>query len=161
MIFRAKNGAAIIERIRIDESEAIKKYTALNHVLVIVKTEVDYLLGWHKWRSDWETFGGRIEEGEGLRECIDRECREELGISGVKFEYLGIVHYKMPPDYWVKEWHEEYGGLYGITLSKENFDIIEKKRIDRDEIGEIAFYSDIKRRGEKIDEINEKLLEFY
>ncbi len=150
MIFRANNGAEIIERIRIDESEAIKKYTALNHVLVIVKTEVDYLLGWHKWRSDWETFGGRIEEGEGLRECIDRECREELGISGVKFEYLGIVHYKMPPDYWVKEWHEEYGGLYGILLSKENFDIIEKKRIDRDEIGEIAFYSDIKRRGEKM-----------
>ena len=79
----------------------------------------------------------------------------------MKFEYLVIVHYKMPPDYWVKEWHEEYGGLYGILLSKENFDIIEKKRIDRDEIGEIAFYSDIKRRGEKIDEINEKLLEFY
>ena len=50
MFFRAKNGAEIIERIRIDESEAIQKYTALNHALVIVKTEVDYLLGWHKWR---------------------------------------------------------------------------------------------------------------
>lgn len=161
MIFKASNGAEIIERIQIDEAEAIKKYTALNHALVIVKIDGDYLLGWHKWRNDWETFGGRIEEGEDLRACINRECEEELGIKDVNFEYLGVVHYNMPPDYWAKEWHEEYGGLYGITLTRQDFDFMEEKRFDRDEIGEIAFYSDIKKRGEKIDEINEKLLDFY
>lgn len=128
---------------------------------VIVKIEGDYLLGWHKWRSDWETFGGLIEEGECLRECIARECEEELGIREIPFDYLGIVHYKMPPGYWVKEWHEEYGGLYGITLPRKALAVIERKRQDREEIGEIAFYSDIKERGEIIDEINEKLLEFY
>lgn len=161
MIFRAGNGAEIIERIQIDEAEAVYKYPAVNHALVIVKMEGDYLLGWHKWRNDWETFGGLIEDGENLRECINRECEEELGLKDINLEYLGVVHYNMPPNYWVKEWHEEYGGLYGITLPGKLLAVIERNRSDREEIGEIAFYSDIKERGEIIDEINEKLLSFY
>lgn len=161
MIFKAKNGAQIIEKLDVTENEAIGRFPNLNHVLVIVKMEDDYLLGYHKWRSDWETFGGLIEEGEGLRECIARECEEELGIRDVKFEYLGIVHYYMPPGYWVKEWHEEYGGLYGITLSKSAIQTIEEKRHDKDEIGKIGLYSELKAQEENIDEINEKLLEFY
>jgi len=161
MIFKAKNGAEIIGKINIDEKEAIEKLVCLNHSLVVVKIEDDYLLGWHRWRSDWETFGGLIEAGESLSECIARECEEELGITNVNFEYLGIVHYKMPPGYWVKEWHEEYGGLYGITLSRDAIRIIEEKRHDKDEIGDIGLYSELKARGENIDEINEKLLEFY
>ncbi len=161
MIFKAKNGAEILEKIEIDEDEAIEKFSNLNHVLVIVKIEDDYLLGWHKWRSDWETFGGLIEEGESLRECIARECEEELGISDVKFEYLGIMRYYMPSGYWVKEWHEEYGGLYGIALSRDGIQMIEEKRHDKDEIGGIGLYSELKAREENIDEINEKLLEFY
>lgn len=161
MIFKAKNGAQIVERIYENEDEAIEKLINLNHVLVIVKIEDDYLLGYHKWRNDWETFGGLIEEEEGLRECITRECEEELGITGIEFEYLGIVHYYMPPDYWVDEWHEEYGGLYGITLSREYLQIIEEKRQDKDEIPAIGLYSELKSKSENIDEINEKLLEFY
>lgn len=161
MIFKAKNGAEIIEKFQISEEEAVKKYANLNHALLIVKTENDYLLGWHKWRNDWETFGGLIEKGEGLRECIKRECLEELGISEVNFEYLGIVHYYMPPDYWVNEWHEEYGGLYGITVPSGIVSVIEEKRRDKEEIGEISLYYELKKRNEKIDEINERLLEFY
>jgi 8-oxo-dGTP diphosphatase len=161
MIFKSKNGAEIIEKIDVSEDTAVKKFPVLNHALVIVKIDNDYLLGWHKWRSDWETFGGLLEEGEGLRECIARECEEELGLKDIQFEYLGVVHYYMPPDYWVKEWHEEYGGLYGFTLSKNVIPLIEQKRKDKDEIGEIALLSDLKKREENIDEINEKLLEFY
>ena len=161
MIFKAKNGAQIVERIFEDENGAIHKIAGLTHALVIVKIEDDYLLGYHKWRNDWETFGGLMEGGESLRECIARECEEELGITDVEFEYLGIVHYYMPPDYWVDEWHEEYGGLYGITLSREYLQIIEEKRQDKDEIPAIGLYSELKERAENIDEINEKLLEFY
>ena len=161
MIFKAKNGAEIIEKIAVSEEEALVRFTDINHALVVVKIEDDYLLGYHKWRDDWETFGGLIEDGESLRECIRRECEEELGITDVDFEYLGVVHYYMPPGYWVKEWHHEYGGLYGITLSREALPMIEEKRRDKDEIGEIELYSKLKTREEKIDEINEKLLEFY
>lgn len=38
---------------------------------------------------------------------------------------------------------------------------IEELHRDKDEIGEIEFYSKLKQRDAKIDEINEKLLEFY
>lgn len=69
MIFKASNGAEIIEKIEVDENEALSVYPDTNHALVIVKTVSDYLLGWHKWRNDWETFGGRLEADEGLREC--------------------------------------------------------------------------------------------
>ncbi len=161
MIFKAKNGAQIIEKLNISEDEAIQTLPNLNHALVIVKIENDYLLGYHKWRDDWETFGGLIEKNESLRECIERECEEELGINNIDFKYMGVVHYYMPPDYWNKEWHEEYGGLYGITLSKEMIEIIEKSRLDKDEIGEIGLYSELKACGKNIDEINERLLEFF
>lgn len=162
MIFKATNGAEILEKIEISEAEAMQSfYPALNHALVIVKIEDDYLLGYHKWRDDWETFGGLIESGESLPECIRREVEEELGLTDVSLTYLGIVHYHMPPDYWNKDWHEEYGGLYGMTITRELLQTIEERRRDKDEIGEIAFYSELKKRGAKIDEINEKLLEFY
>ena len=161
MIFRASNGAEILERISVDEDEAIRKYPLINHALVIVKIEGDYLLGFHKWRDDWETFGGLLEPGECLRECIERECLEELGLEGLDFTYLGLVHYQMPPSYWVKEWHEEFGGLYGISISGVMLKIIEERRRDKDEIGEIKCLKELKRMGAKVDEINEKLLEFF
>ena len=125
MIFRASNGVEILDKIEIDEEEALIQYPSINHALVIVKCEDDYLLGYHNWRDDWETFGGLREEGEGIRECIVRETEEELGLKNVNFEYLGIVHYNMPPGYWNKEWHEEYGGLYGFVIEKEMLEIIE------------------------------------
>lgn len=160
MIFKAASGAEIIEKIEVEELNALKEYPLINHALVIVKIDGDYLLGYHKWRDDWETFGGLIEQGESLRECIIRECEEELGLTGLDFDYLGVVHYYMPPNYWVKEWHEEYGGLYGITISSSMRDAIEENRKDRDEIGEIALYSELKLRNMTIDEINERLLQF-
>lgn len=161
MIFKAGNGAQIIDKIMINEDEALREYPFINHALVIVKSEDDYLFGYHKWRDDWETFCGLLETGEGIRECIARETEEELGLSNVKFEYLGIVHYYMPPDYWNEEWHEEYGALYGIKIKKDTIKVIECCRKDKEEIGEIAFVSELKKRDQKIDEINEALLRFF
>ena len=162
MIFKATNGAQILEKIEISEADAMQAfYPTLNHALVIVKIDDDYLLGFHKWRDDWETFGGLIEEGESLPECIKREIEEELGLTDVEPTYLGIVHYLCPPDYWNEDWHEEYGGLYGMALTRDNLQDIEELRRDKDEIGEIEFYSKLKQQKAKVDEINEKLLEFY
>lgn len=161
MIFKASNGAEIIEINKVDELDALNIYPEINHALVVVKIDDDYLLGYHKWRDDWETFGGLLEKGENLRECIERETEEELGLTGIQYEYLGVVHYYMPPSYWVKEWHEEYGGLYGIKVSKATIEIIEEKRKDKDEIGEVALVSALKAQGAKIDEINEALLKLF
>lgn len=78
MIFKAQNGAEIIEKINIDENEAIGKFPNLNYALVVVKIEEDYLLGWHKWRNDWETFGGRVEVGKVLANVLRVNMKKNL-----------------------------------------------------------------------------------
>jgi len=43
----------------------------------------------------WDFYGGIIEQGESLEECIRRELKEETGIEGVNFEYIGDVKQDM------------------------------------------------------------------
>ena len=51
----------------------------------------------------------------------------------------------------------EYGGIYGVTLSVETLDTIERSRTDREELSKLVFYSKVKSK-EKIAAIGEKLL---
>ena len=160
MIVVDAKGNELIDIINVEEENADKQYKPITHCLAVVRIEDDYLMGWNKWRQDWEIFGGCRESKESIRECIVRECKEELGLSNVGFEYLGLIYYKMAPGYFNPEWHYEYGGLYGITLPKEYLRIIEKSRTDKEEVEKLAFYSDIKGK-ENIALIDEKLLEYW
>lgn len=160
MIIKDARGNEFLEMISVDEELADKEYNPINHALVVVKVGDDYLLGWNHWRKDWEIFGGCREKGESLRECIVRECREELGLENVEFTYLGLMKYNMAPGYFNPEWHIEYGGLYGITLQEDAMEIINKYRQDRKEIETLEFYKNITRR-DKISSIDEKLLEYW
>ncbi len=56
----------------------------LTHCLAVVKIGDNYLLGWNKRRNRYEIFGGCIEKGETARDCIIRECHEELGLDSFK-----------------------------------------------------------------------------
>lgn len=160
MILKDSNGNEFVELIHVDENIAMEGYAPVTHCLAIVMLGDDYLLGWNKWRHDWEIFGGCMEKGETMRECITRECLEEIGISNVQFDYIGLMHFNMVPDYFSTEHRKEYGGLYGIRLQPEDIQTIEKYRSDRDEIGKIAFLKDIDKR-EKIAEIDRELLKYY
>ena len=160
MIVVDAKGNELLEIIEVNEADADKECSPINHCLVVVKIGDDYLMGWNNWRKDWEIFGGCREENETLRECITRECKEELGLDNVDFEFLGLIHYKMAPGYFNPEWHEEYGGLYGITLTEEYLPMIEEHRKDKEEIEKLAFYSDVKDK-EVIAVIDEKLLEYW
>ena len=149
MLVKTDNGSELLEMITVDESEAAKLYSPINCCLGVVKLGGDYLMGWNQWRHDWEIFGGCREEGETLRQCIDRECMEELGLSGLSWTFIGLMHCKMAPDYFDPQWHYEYGGIYGVTLPAGTLDVIEKSRTDREEIGRLALYGDVKGK-EKI-----------
>lgn len=132
----------------------------LTHCLAVVKIGNDYLFGWNKWRNRYEIFGGCIESGETARECIIRECYEELGIHDVDIVFFGAMKYLMQPDYFSSNERIEYGGLYGITLSNVSIEDIYSQIKDKDEITKLALYSQIKN-SEPIALIDEKLLDYF
>lgn len=160
MLVRDKRGNELLELIQTKECEADKLYRPVTHSLGIVRLGGDYLLGWNQYRQDWEIFGGCREEGETLRECMEREGLEELGLSGLNWTFLGLMHLKMAPGYFNPEWHEEYGALYGVTLPEESLKTIENSRTDREEIARLALYSQILEKA-AIAPIDEALLEYW
>lgn len=159
MIIRDEKENELLEIINVDEKEAKMQYSPITHCLAVVKVGNQYLMGWNKWRQDWEIFGGCIEENETIRECIERECKEELGLSNVEYEYLGLMYYKMAPGYFNSEWHYEYGALYGVTVEAGMLEQIEKYRTDKEEVEKLAYCDTIK--NEKVVAIDEKLLEYW
>ena len=160
MIVRDSAGNELLAVIDVSEETAEQQYSPVTHALLVVKIGEEYLLGWNRWREDWEIFGGCKEKGETPRECIMREAEEELGIKDVEYTYLGLMHDKMAPGYFNPEWHEEYGALYGVTIPEKMLKEIEESRADKEEIERLAFYSQVKGK-EKIAEIDEALLRFW
>lgn len=140
--------------------ERLSAYSELTHCLAVVRTGNDYLLGWNKWRDRWEIFGGCIENNETPRECIIRECYEELGIKSGRFIYIGMMKFLMMPNYFSSEERIEYGGLYGIDIENIRVEDIYNRINDRDEIVKLALYSKV-RNKEPIAPIDEKLLEYF
>lgn len=143
-----------------EDEITLSQYEKLTHCLAVVKLGKDYLFGFNRWRRRWEIFGGCIEKGEKPRDCIIRECHEELGIDNTDFEYLGTMKFLMMPDYFSSQERIEYGGLYGITLKETSVQDIYRQIEDRNEIVKLALYKDIKGR-EPVSPIDEKLLEYY
>jgi 8-oxo-dGTP diphosphatase len=160
MLVKDAKGNELLEIISVDENTAQAKYSPVSHALAVIKFGNDYLMGWNNWRKDWEIFGGMIEEGESLRECVSRECNEELGITNAQFTYLGLLKFNLAPSCFNKKWHIEYGGLFGVSFPAESFDLIKNSVGDKDEIGEVNLYSQLSKE-EKIAEIDEKLLEYW
>lgn len=89
-------------------------------------------------------YFGCIEKDETPRDCIIRECYEELGIEGTAFKYFGLMKFLMMPDYFSSKERIEYGGLYGVTLENMTIEEIYHQINDRAEIVKLAFYKDIK-----------------
>ena len=153
------SGNKLLDFINVNEEDAAKQFTPITVCLLVVKIGNDYLMGFNHWRKGWEIFGGCLEAGETLREAMVREAKEELGIECVP-EWLGIAHFEIQPDYFSDLVREEYGAIYGVSLSEEYMEIIEKNRIDRGEIDKIALLKDISS-DEEIRALDRKLTEFY
>ncbi len=77
---------------------------------------------------------------------------------------LFSISRKKKPEYEHGVAHKVYENKlnqYGFVIEKEMLEIIEQCRKDKDEIGKIALLSELNRRREKIDEINEALLRYF
>jgi len=154
------NDGNLLISIQNNEENALLNCQYLTHCLAVVKVNNDYLLGWNKWRKRWEIFGGCIEKYETARECIARECFEELGIQNVDFKYIGNMKLLLMPDYFSQEERIEHGALYGVTLESITIEEIFNQIKDREEITKLALYSQVSGK-EPISQIDEKLLEYY
>ena len=160
MLIKDVKGNELLDLVKTDEDKADAEFQPVTHCLAVVKVGDDYLLGWNKYRQEWEIFGGCREEGETVRGCIVRECEEELGIKDGDYSFLGLMYLHLAPGYFNPEWHNEYGGLYGITLPSDSLKSIEAFRTDKEEVEKLAFYRDVKGK-DKIALIDEYLLRFW
>lgn len=158
-ICKDEKGNVLLSIENINENE-LSKNSLLTHCLAVVKLGNDYVLGWNKWRNRYEIFGGCIENGESARECILRECCEELGLKDADMTYLGAMKLLLKSDYFSSDERIEYGGLYGISLPDTTIEDINSQIKDKDEIGTISFYNQIKNT-QPIAAIDEKLLEYF
>jgi len=62
----------------------------------IIDTEQRVLLIKSAYGSfGWELPGGALEPGETARECVERECREELGENIIVGSLTGIYYHKV------------------------------------------------------------------
>lgn len=136
-----------------------EQYQPLTHCLAVVKSDNRPLFGYNQWRNRYEIFGGCMESSETPRECIERECYEELGISGVNFTFIGIMRFLMQPDYFSDHVRIEYGALYSTSLYGQSLEALSEQIKDRQEITKLAFYDEIKGRF-PIAAIDEKLLDY-
>ena len=75
------------------DEETLSDHPSFTHCLAVVKVGEEYLLGRNKWRNRFEIFGGCTEKGENARDCIIRECGEELGLDTANITYLGAMRY--------------------------------------------------------------------
>jgi 8-oxo-dGTP diphosphatase len=103
----------------------------------------------NKWRKNWELAGGIIDEGESPRECAIRELFEETNQSIKKLSFKGLMKFQLKPDDRI-----EYGALYSGEI--ENLSVFS----ENEEAERILFWDRVNSIG-YIDEIDEKLLEYY
>lgn len=52
--------------------------------------------GYGDYKDGWEFPGGKLEPGETLQQCIEREIREELATEVRAERILGVVEYDYP-----------------------------------------------------------------
>lgn len=57
-------------------------------------------------RDKWIGVGGKFEDGESPEECLQREVREETGLTLTNFSYRGIITFVS------SEWPTEYMHLF-------------------------------------------------
>ncbi|QQR82639.1 NUDIX domain-containing protein [Candidatus Campbellbacteria bacterium] len=73
------------------------------------------LLCENKKRGHYFLPGGHVEFGEGVSDALTREMNEELGVSGVVQELIGVLENTFTID---EEVHHEFNMIFLATLSK-------------------------------------------
>ncbi|WP_179107201.1 NUDIX domain-containing protein [Sediminibacillus massiliensis] len=150
-ILISKKGDVFLDFLKMDEKNINDSISdaPLTHSLVVVKYKDDYLLLFNKWRQNWELAGGMIDEGESPRECAIRELCEETNQIVSQLNFKGLMKFRLKPDD-----RFEYGALYSGEIK-------DLRPFQENEEAEQILFWDKKSDIGYIDEIDEKLLEYY
>ena len=95
MLAKNKSGWILLEHLNIKEKE-IGNYENVTGAFAIVTVDGQYLIGYNKWRQQWEFCGGGIESGETAREAAMRELFEETHQRATELEFKGISCMQRP-----------------------------------------------------------------
>lgn len=86
-----KVGIQLLEYIRIKEEELLEcNYQPVTGSFAVVTIDGKYVLGFNKWRKQWEFPAGHIEKGETPREAATRELFEETHQKVKALEFKGL-----------------------------------------------------------------------
>lgn len=95
MLAKNKSGWLLLEHLNIKEEE-ISNYDNVTGAFAIVEVDGQFLIGYNKWRQQWEFCGGGIEAGETAREAAVRELFEETHQRAKELVFKGISRMQRP-----------------------------------------------------------------
>lgn len=113
-----------------------------------------FVLLFNKFRRQWEVPGGCLEENETLRQCVKRECLEEIGHPVQKPKFIGLMKFYLKGDGQNRNDRTEYGALYAADIEGEI------AFTENEEMDALCLYETGMEIG-YINEIDQKLLEYY
>ena len=89
MLSMNKSGRKLIEYINITENN-MENYYNITSSLVILIVQDKFVIGYNKYRNQWEFPAGHIEKGETLKQTTFRELFEETHqrVDNLKFKGL-------------------------------------------------------------------------
>ena len=97
-------GHAFIEMIPGDETDLLQSRSPITASMVLARHDCKIVIGYNRFREQWEAPAGRIEYGESPQECAARELLEESSQVAGELEFLGLAsirrasgEHKSPP----------------------------------------------------------------
>lgn len=85
-----KNGWKLLEYLDIKETD-IDKYYNITGAFAILKIKNEYVLGYNRWRRQWEFPAGHIEKDENPRYAAERELLEETHQKNSNLIFKGLA----------------------------------------------------------------------
>lgn len=147
MLAKNKSGWILLEHLNMKEEE-IGNYENVTGAFAIVTVDGQYIIGYNKWRQQWEFCGGGIEPGETAREAAIRELFEETHQRVTELVFKGISRMQRPNGEFC------YQAVFtGVVERLEPFEAT-----DEDEMSDIMLW-DLKQDIGYVDECDLKIVE--
>ena len=147
MLAKNKTGWIVLEYLKIKEDE-IFDFENVTGAFAIVNVNGKYLIGYNRWRKQWEFPAGGIEKGETAKKAAMRELYEETHQTVSDMEFRGLFKV-MKPDGRVV-----YQAVY-MSFCHELEPFIP---IDKDEMEDIRLW-DLQENIGYVDECDLKMVE--